>query len=78
MVCDATRKNKTTRPSRFGLLVEIRSEVRSSNRDRLSWVGSMPCSFQGQRQKPTLKLSLEVEVRGANSLVKVRHRGRVP
>ena len=50
MICnDATRKNKTTRRSRYGPLIGIGSEVRFSNRDReLAWVGLMPRSVQRQ------------------------------
>ena len=81
MVCNATRKIKTTRCSRFGLLIEVGGEVRSSCRDReLSWVGSMPCSLQGQRQKPTLKLSLEEEL-GLKTVAvetRLRHGVQIP
>ena len=80
-VYNATLKNKTMWRSRYGPLIEIGSEVRSSNRDReLSWVGSMPRSLKEQRQKPTLKLRLEDEVSLKTVAVetRIRHGVRVP
>ena len=49
MVYNAVLKNKIIWRSRYGPLIEIGSEVRSSNRDReLSWVGFMLRFLQGQ------------------------------